>query len=256
MKRFTAILASMFLLVALASPAFADAYKDFPRGTFDSGNGVGGPPQNGDDGDDDGHDGHEGHKGGDPRFVAGFMAQGTLNSAATISPLALNTQEIGSASSGKAGQGAIGGYIGGIKPKNCNPYMISIGGSFVKSYSFDKKGRGFRSTEAGNLVGAGTIVLSAKSKDVYGGYVAGGFAGSHALSVLPTGYGEAYNVGIYAGAGELGTNFAGGTVGGTKTSVTQFRYPGKQGTVATSASFSAAGVGHSATPGQNSKHHD
>ena len=108
------------------------------------------------------------------------------------------------------------------------------GGSYSESYRYANDVNGAHTEGMGTNVGAWTEVdsignaydwdkgLACADADVRGGYIAGGGAYSETDQSNQFGGAHATALGVYVGAGKLGSSYSGGATGYTSTSITTF----------------------------------
>jgi hypothetical protein len=159
---------------------------------------------------------------------------------------------------GVAGQGTLGGFIGGGAAAGLGSYEADAnidmwGTSYSQSYRGIDWFCGGKTEIMGTDVGAFSSVESNGYSDdhiigtafVEGGYIAGGIAASKTIQMTQGGLATASAVGTYSGSGNLGSDFNGSAVGYTQTRATT--YNGYNGSIMTSS----AGMSVSSTSNSN-----
>jgi len=177
--------------------------------------------------------------------IGGLAGQASLDGS-IIGPSPKFGWESKGVSFGVAGQGSVGGFVGGagavfLGSADVDALIEMNGWSGSASYRYitwndGAKTEGMRTdvlartqiTSSGNASGRG-----AGGGFIEGGWVAGGVAASKTVQMTGTGYAAANAVGTYSASGELGCDFNGSAVGYTRTSATTRE--GYNGSVMTSS---------------------
>jgi hypothetical protein len=173
--------------------------------------------------------------------LGGIAGQASLDGS-IVGPSPLKQWDSKGVSLGVAGQGSVGGFIGGgiaagLGSVDVDASVDMYGGSYTESY----RGINGNTEYMGTNVSAYTTVFTYGNVDtcligvgfVEGGYIAAGGAATKTVQVTDSGFAKATAVGSYAGSGELNCNFNGSANGYTYTSATTA--PGMNGSVMTSA---------------------
>lgn len=194
--------------------------------------------------------------------ISGFTAMGSLNGS-IVGPSPRRDWDTDGYSAGVAGQGAVGGFEGGVVAGSGPDYywyypvdsyagaaaganIEMTGFSQSESYRYiDNNDDGFHTEGMGTFVDAGTQVsatgyntnyrggLGFSGSGVHGGYKAVGGAATRTVQSNSNGGANATAIGIYAGSGSLNTAFEGRATGYSNTSMTT--HPTTNGVVSQSS---------------------
>jgi len=172
--------------------------------------------------------------------IGGIVGQASLDGS-IVGPSPLPMWDSKGVSYGIAGQGAVGGFIGGGIAAGLGSVDVAAGlETYGGSYSESYRGIVGDTEYMGTNVSAHTVVTSYGNVDqcligvgfVEGGYVAAGGVATRTVQMTNSGMAAASAKGAYSGAGTLNANFSGTADGYTYTSATQM--PGMNGSVMSS----------------------
>jgi hypothetical protein len=177
--------------------------------------------------------------------IDGIAGQGSLNTS-LIDPSPYFGWDSEGHSCGVAGQGSVGGFVGGAGAAlygdgEVDAGITMSGQSGSESYRAIDWFEGGKTEIMGSNVFVNTEVTSYGITDggcIGGGYVDGGFVAeglvvSNTVQSVPGGVATANALGSYSGAGELGCSFNGSANGYTQTSATT--YTGYNGSIMSSS---------------------